>query len=82
MQLIDCFLDILKDGHWHDLTETASILGISGVQMGIVAAFLQHYEFIELEQLKAKLKPETQVFLRRIKWLELEHSKRQEQSRK
>ena len=70
MRLLDLFLEILRDGEWHDLTETARILGVNGVKMGMVAAFLNHYGFIELEELKAKLTEPMYQFLKQINWIQ------------
>ena len=71
--VIDQVLELLSDGEWHNLNEVASILGVSGVKVGLIASFLNKYGFIDLKLgIKAKLTEPTHQFLKWIKRVEKE----------
>jgi len=70
MEVLDRFLELLMDGQWHDLTETAHKLGITGVKMGLIAGFFKYFGFVEVEGVKAKLDGRVRGFLKTIKWVE------------
>ena len=70
---IDKVLELLSDGEWHALDEVASILGISGVKIGLIASFLNEYGLISLRpSVKAKLTKPQQQFMKQIKRVEKE----------
>ena len=65
--IIDQVLELLSDGEWHNLNEVASILGVSGVKIGLIASFLNKYGFIDLKPgIKAKLTELMHQFLREL----------------
>jgi len=66
MEVLDSFLEFLKDGKWHDLTEMSEKLGITGVKIGIVAGFFKHYGFIETDGIKARIDERVRDFLKEM----------------
>jgi hypothetical protein len=70
MKSLDALLDILGDGKWHHMTETALKLGVDKVKMTLAVAFLKKYGFVEAVGDYIKITPQVQQFLKEIKWIE------------
>lgn len=72
MPAIDAILELLEDGGWHDLRDTAKKSKLHEFKVEMILIFLADYNFIDLdkEQQKAKLTPAMLTFLREIRRLE------------
>lgn len=72
MSNIDKILRLLKDGEWHDLEEIAEKAALPKVKAEMVVSFLAEYDFIKLNEDKAKLKPSILEFFNEIQRIEKE----------
>jgi hypothetical protein len=72
MSTIDEILWLLKDGNWYDIEEIAEKAQIPKVKTEMVLSFLNEYDFIQIKDLKVKIKPSILEFLNEIQRIEKE----------
>ena len=72
MSTIDEILWLLKDGNWHDLEEIVEKAEIPKVKTEMVLRFLNEYDFIQIKDLKVKIKPSILEFFNEIQRIEKE----------
>ena len=76
MSTIDEILWLLKDGNWHDLEEIVEKAEIPKVKTEMVLNFLNEYDFIQIKDLKVKIKPSILEFFNEIQRIEKEDTLR------
>ena len=76
MSTIDEILWLLKDGNWHDLEEIVEKAEIPKVKTEMVLSFLNEYDFIQIKDLKVKIKPSILEFFNEIQRIEKEDTLR------
>ncbi len=72
MSALDDFLELLEDGKWHDLKESAKKHRLPKSKLEMILGFLAQYKFIILnkERQKVKLNPTMLRFIRETQMLE------------
>mgnify|MGYP000133979965 CR=1 FL=1 len=72
----ETILRLLENGKWHYLKDIEKKTHLNNSKVECITKFLAKYKFIELDEVKQKVKldPPTNQFLKRIRQLEKEES--------
>lgn len=76
MSALDAILELLEDGKWHNLKETAEKHRLPKSTLEMILGFLAQYKFIILntERQKAKLNPAMLKFIKETRTLEMKNT--------
>ncbi|RLG59570.1 hypothetical protein DRN86_04035 [Candidatus Geothermarchaeota archaeon] len=66
MEVLIDFLDLLRNGKWHDLEEVARKTGLAAQKIRLIINFFSKYHFIEFDERLKRIRA-SQSFLRFLK---------------